>query len=66
MTQQRIERRILNRTCQRHDIDSELVDQLIEIERTFEGQLRRRGLSDTLRGGPKIADYVMERADDPQ
>lgn len=64
MTQQRIERRILNRTCQRHDIDSELVDQLIEIERTFEGQLRRRGLSDTLRG--KIADYVMERADDPQ
>ena len=64
MTQQRIERRILNRTCQRHDIDSELVDQLIEIERTFEGQLRRRGLSDTLRG--KIADYVMERVDDSQ
>ena len=64
MTQQNMEKRILNSACQRHDIDPELVDQLIEIERLFEGQLQRRGLPSTLEN--TIADYVTERADDSQ
>ena len=64
MTQQNMERRILNSACQRHDIDPELVDQLIEIERSFERQVKRQGLPAALK--ERIADYVMERADDSQ
>ena len=56
MTQQNMERRILNSACQRHDIDPKLVDELIEIEREFEGRLRRQGLQSRLEG--TIADYV--------
>ena len=64
MTQQNMERRILNSACQRHDIDPELVDKLIEIEREFEGRLIRHGLPGSLEN--TIADYVTERADDFQ
>ena len=64
MTQQNMERRILNSACQRHDIDPALVDQLIETEREFEGRLRRQGLPSRLE--ETIADYVTERADDFQ
>lgn len=62
MTQQNMERRILNSTCQRHDIDPEIVDQLIEIERSFEGKSSKYGLFVILKNA--IADHVMERTDD--
>ena len=63
MTQQNMERRILNSACQRHDIDPELVDKLIAIEREFEDRLIRHGLPGRLEH--EIAGYV-ERADDFQ
>ncbi|MCY4578132.1 MAG: hypothetical protein OXD31_03700 [Chloroflexi bacterium] len=56
MTQQNMERRILSSACQRHDIDPELVDNLIAIERKYDGMLRRQGLPSELEG--TIAKYV--------
>ena len=57
-----IERRLLASACAASDITTDLIEELIELERDNERRLRRRGLFAALRGC--IENYSRELKDD--
>ena len=57
-----IEQRLLASVCIGTDIEPELIEELIELERDNERRLRRRGLFAALRGC--IEDYIREQDSD--
>ena len=56
------ERRLLRSNCIGYDINPELIEELVQLERDNERRLRRRGIFPALRGC--IEDFTREKFSD--